>query len=144
AQIQLARTQAAAGGHIHFSLSALTQNRQGLADLLSGRAYATPALVPASPWLTAEAAPAPELLADPSANAVQVLFGDEAPVAAIAVWRRHRERWRFAVQAPAERRISLAAHPLLGPVQSLVISLVDRSGTEGPRSALEWAPANAG
>ena len=37
-------------GHIHFSMAALMENRNGIADRLKS-AYETPALVPASPWL---------------------------------------------------------------------------------------------
>ena len=48
---QLALTRARhVDGHIHFSMSALMQNRDGIADRLTA-AYATPALVPESPWL---------------------------------------------------------------------------------------------
>ena len=48
-QVALTRAQGV-NGHIHFSMSALMQNRDGIADRLRA-AYQVPALVPASPWL---------------------------------------------------------------------------------------------
>jgi hypothetical protein len=40
-----------AGGHVHFSMAALMQNRKGIADQLRAVSYTGPALVPATPWL---------------------------------------------------------------------------------------------
>ena len=60
-QLAVMRARPAAGGHIHFSLIALQQDRDGLATLLQQGAYATPALVPATPWLSAPAVGLPGL-----------------------------------------------------------------------------------
>jgi uncharacterized lipoprotein YddW (UPF0748 family) len=50
-----------ATGHIHFSMAALMQDRDGVATLLSLGAYAQAALPPATPWLDATPPPAPRL-----------------------------------------------------------------------------------
>ena len=50
-QIEATRAQAGAGGHVHFSIKALRDNYGGVTDLLR-EAYADPAIVPATPWLT--------------------------------------------------------------------------------------------
>jgi len=50
-QIQCTRQQLGATGNVHFSMTALLKNVDGLSDLLKKEAYAQPALVPASPWL---------------------------------------------------------------------------------------------
>ena len=65
-QIDITRRTDGASGNVHFSMIALMQNRQGIADQLREGPYATPALVPASPWLaeTAPAAPVAELRDD--------------------------------------------------------------------------------
>jgi len=69
AQIELVRavdtsTAAATGsGHVHFSMSALARNWDGLADRLRAGPYAQSAALPAMPWLgesPCSAAPAPE------------------------------------------------------------------------------------
>jgi uncharacterized lipoprotein YddW (UPF0748 family) len=52
AQILVARRHGA-NGHIHFSVTALRENRKGIADLLASTVYATPALTPSTPWLPA-------------------------------------------------------------------------------------------
>jgi hypothetical protein len=50
-QVLLQRTRPEATGHIHFSMAALMQNRDGIATLLQMGPYAQQALVPATPWL---------------------------------------------------------------------------------------------
>lgn len=50
-QIQLIRAQTGAGGSLQWSVKALHQNRDGLADKLVRQVFQSPALVPASPWL---------------------------------------------------------------------------------------------
>jgi hypothetical protein len=49
--VLLQRTRPDATGHIHFSMAALMQDRDGIATLLQIGPYAQPALVPATPWL---------------------------------------------------------------------------------------------
>jgi uncharacterized lipoprotein YddW (UPF0748 family) len=61
-QISLTRQRPAATGHVHFSMVALMDNRRDINSRLAPL-YATPALVPASPWLG---------LPDPAATAVVV------------------------------------------------------------------------
>src|SRR4051812_20335562 len=49
-QVDLTRARPEAPGHVHFSMAALMQNRQGIADALQAR-YEMPALPPAFPWI---------------------------------------------------------------------------------------------
>ncbi|MEN9628809.1 MAG: hypothetical protein RJA10_2036, partial [Pseudomonadota bacterium] len=61
-QIQLQRARGSqASGHIHFSMVALMQDRDGIATLLRNGPYAQAALVPATPWLDSTPPPAPTL-----------------------------------------------------------------------------------
>jgi uncharacterized lipoprotein YddW (UPF0748 family) len=57
-QIEMTRVQPGAGGNIHFSIKALEADRGGVATKLKQSVYDEPALVPASPWLSAQT-PAP-------------------------------------------------------------------------------------
>ena len=50
-QVKTTRGMAGATGDVHFSMTALLENRDGLAQTLQTGLYAQPALVPASPWL---------------------------------------------------------------------------------------------
>ncbi len=134
-------TGSQAGGHIHFSLIALHQDRDGLATLLQMGPYAQPALVPAAPWLASAAGLAPpaaprlqarpgHLLIDPgqaaAANGAAAAHGAAASPTLWAVWRRVGSDWRFAVLPGSERRIELAGASLL------TVSAVDRLGQLSP------------
>jgi uncharacterized lipoprotein YddW (UPF0748 family) len=58
-QISITRETPGAEGHVHFSMRALMDNREGIADALRDGPYRRPALVPRSPWLDDKAPPAP-------------------------------------------------------------------------------------
>lgn len=128
-QIALLRAQRPGSGHAHFSMVALSQNRRGLSDALQDKTYAQAALVPATPWLSAEGA-----LPEAAAGLVQAASGGGAelllapgplPGQRHAVWLRRDGQWRF--HSGSELRL-----PLDG-VDALLLSAVDRLGREGPR-----------
>ncbi len=119
-------------GHIHFSMIALMENRQGIADRLKA-AYATPALVPAFPWLPGDAPAAPEVRArsprdDPDAVMIEVAPHPEAAWL-LAMWARRGEQWTFSVAPLAAGAARIAGKP----VDALVVSAVSRAGLESPR-----------
>jgi hypothetical protein len=58
-QVWVTQDTPGATGNVHFSMKALVQNREGVADALRDGPYREYALVPASPWLDAQAPPAP-------------------------------------------------------------------------------------
>ncbi|MET0518919.1 MAG: family 10 glycosylhydrolase [Burkholderiaceae bacterium] len=138
-QIRLQRERAPATGHVHFSMIALAQNRRGLADELKAGPYASPALVPATPWLEADAPAAaqPELSPLPG-DRLHLRFKPPAagskPVLRHAVWLRHGQRWEFRLGG-SELVIENAAG-----LSGLLVSAVDRVGNEGPRSGFMLAP----
>lgn len=125
---------AAAGGHIHFSMVALMRDRDGIATQLQRGAYASAALVPATPWLGGHVPPPPQLTR--RADAVLVDPGGgrgAAPAASVwAVWRRIEGRWQFAVVPAAQRRLARER------ADALVVSAVDRLGNASVRMALRW------
>jgi len=129
AQVQLMREQGTAG-HIHFSMVALMQDRDGLATALQRGPYAEPALVPATPWLDARVPAAPTLRAEgarlriePGAGAP----GAEVPVARWSLWRRVGGQWRFAVLPGAARSLALDG------ADRVALAAISRTGVEGPR-----------
>ncbi len=131
-------TDTRAGGHIHFSLIALQQDRDGLATLLQMGPYAQPALVPAAPWLAGAAGPAPvaprlharfgHVLIDAGLDASGLQAAPHP--ARWAVWRRTGSAWRFAVLPGSERRIDIAGTQLVS------VSAVDRIGQLSPATLL--------
>ncbi len=60
-QIRTTRGFTKTSGNIHFSMKALMQNRDGIADVLKDEVYKKPALVPATPWLNDTQPQKPEL-----------------------------------------------------------------------------------
>ena len=142
-QVALQRSRPAAGGHIHFSLIALQQDRDGLATLLQQGAYATPALVPATPWLSAPAVGLPGLRRVNSSTGVKLRI-EAAQAGAMpvrwAVWRRFSApgaaagaapRWVFIALAPAEREFDP------GRADLVWVQGVNRVGELGPRALIQ-------
>jgi uncharacterized lipoprotein YddW (UPF0748 family) len=144
-QIEILRRDVGTGGHIHFSAVALTQNRQGVADLLGREAYANEALVPATPWLRpsgAHAIAAPvaalrcEAATDGSASACRIEIADSTKTDSLiwAVWARYGGTWTFSV---ATRTSTTLPEQSAGQaLRQVVISRIDRYGVEGARSTL--------
>ena len=129
-EIALTRARPGASGHVHFSMAALMENRKGIADQLKAAVYATPALVPASPWLGAMAPPHAVATARRQAGGVALHFDAHPNAMQFAIWSRHGEAWRFAV-VPAGSAFIVSDDP-----QQIVVSAVDRLGNESVRTAL--------
>jgi uncharacterized lipoprotein YddW (UPF0748 family) len=144
-QITLTRAQDGSSGHVHFSMIALLQDRQGLARLLKNGVYATQALVPATPWLGAEQPAAPRLVlqraADPGrADVVRIESESTGDSERFAVWKKFGTQWLFTVQAASQSELLLQPDPLLGKPDAVVVSRVNRLGVESARTRLQLQP----
>ena len=144
-QVGLMRTRKAVNGHIHFSMIALMENRQGINELLKAT-YVAPALTPVMPWLGNDQLPAPRLVVTknalrPGAVVIHIDEGAGAMSRQYAVWSQAQGKWKF--QALRAGRISrgesnltpLAFFPDEG-WSSLVVIPIDRFGNEGARAML--------
>ena len=91
-----ARTRGATG-HIHFSMAALRDNRKGVTDQLAAVSYATPALAPATPWLSKGLPPRParHTRAPTAGHVIELRITGGAWL--LAVWARYGADWRFSV-----------------------------------------------
>lgn len=141
-QIELLRSRPKADGHIHFSMVALAENRKGIADQLRFGAYATAALVPATPWLEATIPPAPlvEVQNAPEttqAGRLKLRPGSGTPPASYAIWIRQGSQWRFSVQPAAQPDLDLIEDTTLGEINAIVVTAVDRLGNESPRVTVD-------
>ncbi|MEI8158106.1 MAG: family 10 glycosylhydrolase [Burkholderiales bacterium] len=140
-QIATVRSRAPGSGHVHFSMVALMQNRQGVADTLRTQTYRTPALVPASPWLESGTPDAPltELRLQPS-GALELSMRTPPsgkPVARWAVWLRFGEQWAFQVCMQPTLSIPAVQAGIAGAaLTGIVVSALDRVGNESPRVGL--------
>ena len=141
-QIELVRARSAESGHVHFSMAALMQNRDGIATALQRGPYAQAALVPTSPWLDSGAPRQPALMRrrlPDGTPATSVTIGRTwwgRTVTAFAVWKRYGAQWHFSVQPVADRIIDLSPDRELGAVEAVVVSAVGRLGNESPRATL--------
>ena len=147
-QIAAVRNRAPGSGHVHFSMVALLQNRQGLTDTLKTQTYDTVALVPASPWLEggAPAAPTVQVSVRPDGRVELTLDtpNGSKPAQRWALWQRYGVQWVFRVGH--QRRLTLAAFQTgdaSAPLNGLVVSALDRVGNESPRVGMALAKGNA-
>lgn len=124
-QITLARARPGAAGHVHFSAIALLEDRRGIAQKLAPL-YATPALVPAAPWLDATPPAAPKLRRQRDGK-VRIIPAPGEPAARFAIWRWQDAAWNFAVQTAGETLVEPRG------AERLAVSAVDRLGNESPR-----------
>jgi uncharacterized lipoprotein YddW (UPF0748 family) len=129
-QVALMRERGAkvAGGHIHFSMVALLQDRDGVATRLRQGPYRDDALTPASPWLDAPAPAAPAVSAFP--GRLRVLPGPGEAVLTWALWLRDGGAWRFTTVPGHESQL-----PTLG-ADAVVVSAVSAAAVESPRVCL--------
>lgn len=127
-QIGVTRSRPKAGGHVHFSMAALMENRQGIADQLKTGHYAGPALVPATPWLGSDAVNTPTVSAQRNGSAVNLKLAAGKEHTHFAIWSRHGGEWRFAV-APASR----TEWSVVDDASTVVVSAIDRVGNESQR-----------
>lgn len=144
-QVDLTRARGV-GGHIHFSIAALSQNREGISTTLAAKQYAMPALVPAMPWLdkTLPARPTLSLVSGagnkPDAPAeITLQPGAGKPVAWFAVWTECDGSWRFAVKPATRSVIAPAGEHQCRKVGKVVVTAVDRVGNESEAASLSLA-----
>jgi hypothetical protein len=133
-QIDLVRDEARAGGHVHFSMVALMQDRNGVAGKLLAGPYASAALVPATPWLGTAPPAAPQWQRRPDGQ-VRIVPAPGIPAAKFAVWRRQGAGWKFSVQSAGETVIEAQG------AEAIAVSAVDRLGNESPRVILRLTAA---
>lgn len=131
-QIGVTRSRAGANGHVHFSIAALMQNRKGISDQLKSVSYQSAALVPASPWLGAEAPGAPKVGAQRGAAGLDLKLSAGKGATQYAIWARYGEEWRFTT-APATRGEVTLADEAGVQARAVVVSAVDRLGNESER-----------
>lgn len=130
-QIALTRQRPAAGGHVHFSMVALLQNRLGIADALRAGAYAEHALPPAMAWLDDLPVAAPRVSAWALGDSLELgLTHFDGRATRHAVWARVGGAWRFFVVSASPGLLRLPS-----ACDLVVVSSVTRTGVESVRLA---------
>ena len=140
-QIAHLRAHAArAGGHIHFSMRALMDDRGGLATRWR-QARPEPALVPACPWLEVGVPPPPRIELRQANVAV---LSNEAAVRWLVVWQRRGGAWRMSTQRRTEP-VTVPRNDVgdgqSAPLEAVVASSLGANGVESERIALRLPAA---
>jgi len=135
-QIKITREQEGATGNVHFSMIALTQNRQGIADQLREGVYSEPALVPATPWLSERNPSEPSLQVRRSLRGHRTAFWSSPAEDRVRLWVVYQKRadgWSYHFVPAVDSRASLEI-PRGSGVSEIVVSAVDINGIESPRA----------
>ncbi|KZL51045.1 hypothetical protein A2T98_04355 [Nodularia spumigena CENA596] len=111
-------------GNIFFSMSAITQNRQGIADTFRNSLYSTPAIVPTMSWRNTTAPPPPQEL---QVNNSRLSWrpGNNQPVRSWTLYREFGDYWKLARVLSAGT--TFATVPQAG---NYAVCAVDRLGNE--------------
>jgi len=104
------------------------QNRKGITDQLSTGSYATPALVPATPWLGNVKPGLPRVKAVRNGKGIELKLAAGKANALYTVWSRHGNEWRFQV-VPATR----VDWTVQDDAEAVFVGAVDRLGIESDR-----------
>ena len=118
------QVDAANSGHIHWSHTALAQNRGGVRSLLATR-YAEKALVPASPWLGRDRLAKPAIR-----KSGEGTYSWEMPAKArfAAVQALRGGKWKLE-EVTESNKITISA-------EAIAVRFIDRYGNAGPGSAV--------
>ncbi len=136
-QVRSTRAQTGGDGNILWGVRLLTENRRGLADVLSKQVYAQPALPPAFPWLDREPPGQPQVSASlGQGDQLKVTCrptGSE-PIGLWVVQTKLGAAWTTQIQrgTQSETVFVLADKPDL-----IAVTAVDRCGNDSAPSVVE-------
>lgn len=118
-----------AGGNVHFSMQAFIKDSGGIVEALRNGPYASPALVPASPWLD-DVAPKPPLVkAEPAGHGDAKLSwkpDGDTDVRFYEVVLRIRGKWQAPSYIGSDDNLTIRS-TVIGDVRAAVIA-IDRAG----------------
>jgi hypothetical protein len=117
------------------------ENRKGISDQLRTISYATPALVPSTPWLGKAVPEAPSVAASRKGSAVRLKLAPGKATTLYAVWSRFGGQWRFAVVPASRAEWDVVDDATLGAADLVVVSSIDRLGNESGRVTAWKKPA---
>jgi uncharacterized lipoprotein YddW (UPF0748 family) len=143
-QVQLTREHPGITGNVHFSVTGLLRNADGLSDAFATRVYATPALVPASPWL-GNGTPRPprvDAAADERLHATSLRFQNGAPQTSRWIVRvRHRHGWETLLLPKDATHTHVDWRDGSAPAV-IAVSYTDAAGVESQPTILQLSSAN--
>ena len=128
-QIAMARDDAVASGHVHFSMRGLQANPDNLTSRLAATTYREPALVPEASWLSAPPPPAfaARIVAAGDGAALQLSGAQgEDPWLWTVQFRDASDTWRAVILPGRQRTMALPPG-----TTNYWVGAVNRIGTQG-------------
>ncbi len=146
-QVQATRSQLGATGNVHFSMEVLLHDRKGLDERLMQTVYQSPALIPASPWLSNKQPGQPLTLIqiDPNTNDVKLAWSapqSDTP-AQWVVQTRQAGTWKTQILPGKQGGLTINSAGNALNVDMVALSLVDRYGNQGKPFVFELKPTAA-
>jgi len=143
-EIELTRRQTNVAGEILWHATPLLQNTGGVADVLQNQVYAQPALVPASPWLSAEAPDKPLLQAGLEGGALRLTWKSSGR----AVWqwvlqKKTGGHWTTEILAGTKTGETIKPAPATALPEAVALFAVDRFGNASGAAMYRQAPVNS-
>lgn len=129
-QVQVTRVHPNASGNVHFSMRAFMDNSDAMDNALRDGPYRTPALVPASPWMSAPPPPQPQIALGRDTRGRRIAELSTTTGEAPWLWAvraRMGTRWHVEV-LPGARTVWTA--PAGDDPLDIIISAVNRIGEE--------------
>jgi len=114
-------------GHVHWSMKALMQNRDGISSALIKGAYAAPALVPPMPWVSRAVPPSTKVKASVSSGNTVINWARVPQVSQYAVQARYGKQW-YSMSVVSQQGTSIT---LKGLPDAVAVTTVDRYGNTG-------------
>jgi uncharacterized lipoprotein YddW (UPF0748 family) len=151
-KIYVARNFPGSSGHVHFSMKALMEDREGIATELKKTTYAEDALVPASTWLDDKPPAKPQAKVDalpstrpttrPTSYMVSITSAPAEDVWQWTVYTLQGDDWTMHVLPRGQTSFDAKGDDK-SPVRAVAVAAVDRCGNESERSliVLEEQPA---
>jgi uncharacterized lipoprotein YddW (UPF0748 family) len=131
-QIAVTREQAGATGNVHFSMKALLPENAGLGEALQTGPYATPAAVPASPWLDDQRPARPQLeLARSDGTRVLRMASSEQPWMWAIQESDEADGWTLRLLPGSQTEVEL------GQAEEVAVSALSRTGIQSRVSRLD-------
>jgi len=135
--VTLPRDQTGAGGNVHYNMGALVKSVDGLSEKLSDGPYASPALVPASPWLSKAVPGTPIVTVTRSAQSLTVRIsvpGSRTITTATPRWwlvrSRYGDGWHAQVVDARLPSVTVPRGSGGDLPDYLVVNAIDRAGIE--------------
>lgn len=136
-QIRITREVPGVDGNVHYNMTSLMKGPDALADRLASGPYAIPALVPASPWLSAGQPPAPRVTRTVSDEGMVLRVDAPGATGALAprwwlVRARYADGWRALVAESNSNTVVLPLGTNGLPPEVVAVNAIDRAGVESP------------